>query len=107
MKGSWRQWEAFDCPDLDSIHNDGERHLPYTTLFSNSLRNKLAAWAANQQPNGMLPEQVRGSGACVGLDGWCPSKSVCGELVVFACVTSAHCVTWHAVSLKCLWHSFP
>jgi hypothetical protein len=29
VKGYWRQWEAFDCPDLDSIHNDGERHLSY------------------------------------------------------------------------------
>jgi hypothetical protein len=23
----WRQFEAFDCTDLDSIHNDGERAL--------------------------------------------------------------------------------
>eukprot|EP00035_Acanthoeca_spectabilis_P015534 m.310465 g.310465 ORF g.310465 m.310465 type:complete len:540 (-) comp16380_c0_seq1:162-1781(-) len=56
--GFWRQWEAFDCPDLDSIHNDGERHLPYLLLFPNSTRNKLAAWAGNQQPDGMLAEQI-------------------------------------------------
>ena len=26
--GFWRQFEAYDCPDFDSIHNDGERHIP-------------------------------------------------------------------------------
>ena len=26
--GVWRQFEANDCPDIDSIHNDGERHIP-------------------------------------------------------------------------------
>ena len=57
-KGFWRQWEAFDCPDLDSIHNDGERHLPYIMFWPNSTRNKLAAWAGNQQANGMLAEQI-------------------------------------------------
>lgn len=50
--------EAYDCDDLDSIHNDGERHLPYLFFFPNSSRNKLAAWAGNQQANGMLAEQI-------------------------------------------------
>lgn len=27
--GRWRQWEAYDCVNVDSIHNDGERHIPY------------------------------------------------------------------------------
>lgn len=26
--GFWRQFEAFDWADVDSIHNDGERHVP-------------------------------------------------------------------------------
>ena len=26
--GSWRQWEAYDCVNVDSVHNDGERHAP-------------------------------------------------------------------------------
>lgn len=29
----WRQWEAMDCVNIDSVHNDGERHVPYITLF--------------------------------------------------------------------------
>lgn len=57
-KGYWRQWEAFDCPDLDSIHNDGERHIPYIMFWPNSTRNKLAAWAGNQGQDGMLAEQI-------------------------------------------------
>jgi hypothetical protein len=59
--GFWRQWEAFDCPDIDSIHNDGERHIPYLMFWPNTTRNKLAAWAGNQQPNGMLAEQIHGA----------------------------------------------
>ena len=53
-----RQYEAYDCPDLDSIHNDGERHVPYMMLFPNAVRSKLAAWAHNQGANGMLAEQI-------------------------------------------------
>lgn len=59
--GYWRQWEAMDCPDLDSIHNDGERHIPYIMFFPNSTRNKLAAWAKNQDSDGMLAEQISGN----------------------------------------------
>ena len=59
----WRQFEAFDCTDLDSIHNDGERHMPYITLWPHAERSKLAAWAVNQAPRGwaeegMLAEQI-------------------------------------------------
>ena len=56
--GFWRQWESYACDDLDSIHNDGERHIPYISFFPNSTRSKLAAWAGNQQPDGMLAEQI-------------------------------------------------
>jgi non-lysosomal glucosylceramidase len=60
-QGYWRQWEAFDCPDLDSIHNDGERHIPYIMFWPSTTRNKLAAWAGNQGENGMLAEQIHNS----------------------------------------------
>ena len=56
--GIWRQYEAYDCPDLDSIHNDGERHFPYIMFMTNGTRSKLAAWAGNQRADGMLAEQV-------------------------------------------------
>ena len=32
--GTWRQWEAYDCVDVDSVHNDYQRHLPYILYFS-------------------------------------------------------------------------
>ena len=56
--GIWRQFEAFDCNDIDSIHNDGERHIPYIMFMTNGTRSKLAAWATNQYDNGMLAEQI-------------------------------------------------
>ena len=42
----------------DSIHNDGERHIPYIMFLTNGTRSKLAAWAGNQFSDGMLAEQV-------------------------------------------------
>jgi len=59
--GFWRQFEAYDCPDLDSIHNDGERHMPYINFFPQTTRSKLAAWAGNQGADGMLAEQILNS----------------------------------------------
>ena len=46
-------------PSTDSVHNDGERHIPYITIFPNSTINKLYAWAKFQLPNGMIQEQLR------------------------------------------------
>ena len=31
--GRWRQWEAFDCNDIDTIQNDMQRIIPYTLFF--------------------------------------------------------------------------
>ena len=31
--GRWFQYEAFDCVNVDSIHNDGERSSIYLTMF--------------------------------------------------------------------------
>eukprot|EP00927_Polykrikos_kofoidii_P071217 TRINITY_DN67517_c0_g1_i1.p1 TRINITY_DN67517_c0_g1~~TRINITY_DN67517_c0_g1_i1.p1 ORF type:complete len:1064 (+),score=165.60 TRINITY_DN67517_c0_g1_i1:141-3332(+) len=56
--GAWRQWEAYDCVNVDSIHNDGERHIPYIMFLPETTRNKMHAWGATQQSNGMLPEQL-------------------------------------------------
>ena len=48
----------------DSVHNDGERHIPYITIFPDSELNKIIAWAKYQvQPNltnaGMIYEELR------------------------------------------------
>ncbi|CAH1781975.1 unnamed protein product [Owenia fusiformis] len=57
--GRWRQWEANDCTNIDSVHNDGERHIPYIMFFPKSTKNKMYAWAHSQLANGMIPEQLR------------------------------------------------
>ncbi|XP_023931770.1 uncharacterized protein LOC106167159 [Lingula anatina] len=57
--GRWRQWEAYDCPDTDSVHNDGERHIPYITFFPESTKNKMLAWAKSQNAAGMIAEELR------------------------------------------------
>lgn len=31
--GRWRQWEAYDCNDVDTIHNDMQRILPYMMFY--------------------------------------------------------------------------
>lgn len=31
--GRWRQWEAYDCNDIDTIHNDMRRILPYMIFY--------------------------------------------------------------------------
>jgi len=56
--GRWRQWEAFDCVNMDSIHNDGERHIPYIMFFPNSTVSKMFGWAKYQKSDGMLNEQL-------------------------------------------------
>jgi non-lysosomal glucosylceramidase len=45
--GRWRQWESFSCVNVDSVHNDGERHIPYLMLLGgNGTESKMRAWAA-------------------------------------------------------------
>ena len=43
----------------DSVHNDGERHIPYIMIFPNSTLNKLIAWGKSQLSNGMIQEALR------------------------------------------------
>ncbi len=43
----------------DSVHNDGERHIPYLMIFPDSTINKMRAWASFQLDNGMIQEQLR------------------------------------------------
>jgi len=62
--GRWRQWEAYDCVNIDSVHNDGERHLPYIYFFPETTRIKMLAWAQTAQADGMIVEQL--STGCTG-----------------------------------------
>ena len=56
--GRWRQWESFSCVNVDSVHNDGERHVPYLMLWPEGLPSKMRAWARGALADGMIQEQL-------------------------------------------------
>jgi len=56
--GRIREFEANDCPDLDSQHNDHQRHLPYLWLMPQFEQSKMKKWASGQASDGHLPEYL-------------------------------------------------
>ena len=54
----WRQWEALDCNDVDSVHNDFQRELPYLLFFPELLENVVRAWGEHQHPEGWIQETL-------------------------------------------------
>ena len=54
--GRMREFEAFDCMDVDSIHNDYQRHLPYIWLAPQFEQQKLRKWASGQDASGFIYE---------------------------------------------------
>ena len=46
--GRLREYEAWSCDDVDSVHNDYQRHLPYLLFLTETLKDKMRAWAAAQ-----------------------------------------------------------
>ena len=54
--GLMREHEANDCPDLDSVHNDYQRHLPYLWAVPEFEAQKSALYQNCQQPDGMITE---------------------------------------------------
>eukprot|EP00656_Telonema_subtile_P055540 TRINITY_DN8636_c0_g2_i1.p1 TRINITY_DN8636_c0_g2~~TRINITY_DN8636_c0_g2_i1.p1 ORF type:complete len:1042 (-),score=198.12 TRINITY_DN8636_c0_g2_i1:161-3286(-) len=66
--GRWRQWEAYDCVDVDSVHNDYQRQLPYAVFFPQLVQNTMTTgWAKLQQADGMITESL--SGGCMAATG--------------------------------------
>lgn len=41
--GRWRQWEAYDCNDIDTIQNDMQRIIPYTLFFPGMSSHVIVA----------------------------------------------------------------
>jgi hypothetical protein len=74
-----RQWESFSCVNVDSVHNDGERHLAYlNVLGGNGTASKMRAWAAGALPDGMIQEQL----ACGCMDSVPPKlDQACGRVM--------------------------
>eukprot|EP00656_Telonema_subtile_P019767 TRINITY_DN20977_c0_g1_i1.p1 TRINITY_DN20977_c0_g1~~TRINITY_DN20977_c0_g1_i1.p1 ORF type:complete len:1000 (+),score=124.94 TRINITY_DN20977_c0_g1_i1:180-3179(+) len=47
--GRLREYEAWSCDDVDSVHNDYQRHLMYLWAFPEFELNKLEAWSSFAQ----------------------------------------------------------
>jgi non-lysosomal glucosylceramidase len=77
--GRMREFEAFDCPDVDSVHNDYQRHLPYLWLLPEFELQKSRIYAAGQASDGHIWEYL-GAFALSPLDQW--GGRVMGEWVV-------------------------
>ena len=91
--GRWRQWESFSCVNVDSVHNDGERHVPYLMLFPGGTKSKMRAWAAGattrpppgSNVGGMIQEQVLESRVCWLL---CVSNLMCSHIHILIARTT-------------------
>ena len=56
--GRWRQFEALDCIDIDSVHNDFQREIPYVLFYPDLVENVMQAWAKYQSQDGHILETL-------------------------------------------------
>ncbi|QUI23995.1 hypothetical protein HZI73_17575 [Vallitalea pronyensis] len=56
--GRWRQWESFSCPGVDPIHIQFYRVMPYAWFFNGLRRSQLLGFAACQQEDGYIQENL-------------------------------------------------
>lgn len=56
--GRAREFEANDCPDVDSIHNDYQRHLHYLSVMPEFEYSKLRKWGSGQAKDGHIYEYL-------------------------------------------------
>ena len=56
--GRWRQFEAFDCTVIDSVHNDFQREIPYVLFYPKLVENVMRAWAEYQSEDGHIVETL-------------------------------------------------
>jgi hypothetical protein len=59
-----REYEAWSCDDVDSVHNDFQRHLLYQWMFPAFERQKVEAWGswAQSSSDGHVDECLAGFG---------------------------------------------
>ena len=59
-----REYEAWSCDDVDSVHNDFQRHLIYQWSFPEFERQKVEAWGswAQSATDGHVFECLAGFG---------------------------------------------
>ena len=56
--GRWQQFESLDCIDIDSVHNDLQREIPYVLLYPDLVENVTRAWAKYQSDDGHIVESL-------------------------------------------------
>ena len=56
--GRWRQYESLDCIDVDSVHNDFQREIPYVLFYPDLVENVMRAWAKYQSEDGHIVETL-------------------------------------------------
>ena len=58
--GRMREYEAWSCDDVDSVHNDFQRHLLYQWMFPEFERQKIEAWGSwAQGSDGAQPPHTK------------------------------------------------
>ena len=56
--GRWRQFESLDCIDIDSVHIDFQREIPYVLFYPDLVENVMRAWAKYQSDDGHIVEAL-------------------------------------------------
>ena len=54
----WRQFESLDCIDIDSVHHDFQREIPYVLFYPDLVENVMRAWAKYQSDDGHIVEAL-------------------------------------------------
>ncbi|ANW95304.1 hypothetical protein AXE80_02935 [Wenyingzhuangia fucanilytica] len=54
----FRQWESFACPNINPIHIDFSRTLPYDLFFPELKKGIISAHGNAQRENGYIPEKL-------------------------------------------------
>ena len=47
-----------DCIDIDSVHNDFQREIPYVLFYPDLVENVMRAWAKYQSDDGHIVETL-------------------------------------------------
>ena len=56
--GRWQQFESLDCTDIDSVHNDLQREIPYVLLYPDLVENVIRAWTKYQSDDAHIVETL-------------------------------------------------
>lgn len=94
--GRWRQFEAFDCIDIDSVHNDFQREIPYVLFYPKLVENVMRAWAEYQSEDGHIVETL--AAGCMSptrkMDSGPPIQRIMGDVTSVFIIETYHIYLW-------------